>query len=693
VTNKFLNPNRLIYLFVIFNIVLGGFIVKDFGKSWDEDRYFEYGNTSAQFYSDIKYGFTAHEGSFGIANHQYYGPFYIMVANVFVDKLENLFADWDPSNYYHFFYFITFQVGVILLYYLCTRFMSDWASFVSALLFGTQPLLVGHAFINPKDIPFMVFFMLSIYLGIYMVEGFGAKGSEILNKLESLERPHFEVILLQDVFNDAKPYFTFRKRGVKVFWILWVFITTSYILSRFFLDAIVRKIISIAYNSDSSSVLGYIFSKLAEDADRLPLKWYLNRGSEILSDISSVLLVLSIFFFPLIISPLSQKLRRFKDIEYRLLIRRGLLNFVKTFFEGFKSFYSGINKGFLKEILKHFTNRAVLLAGIIFGITSSLRIIGPAAGVIITVYFFLKLKQKSIHPLISYSVIGSISAYLTWPFLWKSPVSRYLSAVRLMANYPWENDLLFKGEIFKADALPATYLPSLISIQLTESILLLALLGICLVLYQIRKKYHHRYLIILLWLFLPLIYTILFTPTMYDNFRQFLFLIPPLFVFGGIAIDSIKVSFFENSKALYILLIITLAYPGIYNAVKLHPYQYIYYNSFVGGVGNAFRRYELDYWAASLKENMDFVNRHAEKDAKIIVWGGPIWVAQGYAREDLTITSMKDIPSEAWSTYDYQIVLTRRNLDIRFKEMVLGPVIYQTARCNGILSKVVQVEK
>jgi hypothetical protein len=54
---------------------------------------------------------------------------------------------------------------------------------------------------------------------------------------------------------------------------------------------------------------------------------------------------------------------------------------------------------------------------------------------------------------------------------------------------------------------------------------------------------------------------------------------------------------------------------------------------------------------------------------------------------------MKDIPSEAWSEYDYQIVLTRRNLDIRFKEMVLGPEIYQTTRSNGILSKVVQVEK
>ncbi len=691
--NRFLKPNRLIYLFVIFNIILGGFIVKDFGKSWDEDRYFEYGTTSAQFYSDIKYGFAAHEGSFGIANHQYYGPFYIMVANVFVDKFENAFTHWDRSNYYHFFYFITFQVGVIVLYHLCTRFMSDWASFATALLFGTQPLLIGHSFINPKDIPFMVFFMISIYCGIYMVERFEAKGSAILNKVESPERSHFEEILLQDVFNDVKKLFTLPKREVKAFWIIWMFFIVGYILSHYFLDILVMDLISTAYNTGPSTLLGSIFSKLAEDASRLPLEFYLDRGSMILGYISSMLLALSIFFFPPIVYPLFPKLGRFKDIEYVFLIREGLLNIGNKFNKGFKSFFLGINKGFLKEILRHFTNRAVLLAGVFFGITSSLRIIGPAAGGIIALYFFLKLKRKSISPLISYSVIGLISAYLTWPFLWKSPVSRYLSAVRLMVNYPWTNDFLFKGEIFEASSLPATYLPSLISIQLTESIILLAILGIYLICYQIRKKHNHSYSIILLWFFPPLIYTMLFPPTMYDNFRQFLFLIPPLFIFGGIAIDSINLSLFKNSKVLYISMIIFLAFPGIYNSIKLHPYQYIYYNNFVGGVENAYRRYELDYWATSFKENMDFINQHAEKNAKIIVWGGPPWLAQGYAREDLTITSMKDIPSEKWSTYDYQIILPRGNMDIRFNDRVLGPVIYQTTRNNGILSKVVQIEK
>ena len=36
--------------------------------------------------------------------------------------------------------------------------------------------------------------------------------------------------------------------------------------------------------------------------------------------------------------------------------------------------------------------------------------------------------------------------------------------------------------------------------------------------------------------------------------------------------------------------------------VELHPYEYIYYNAFAGGVAGAAGRYDLDYWGLSLAE-------------------------------------------------------------------------------------------
>ena len=49
--------------------------------------------------------------------------------------------------------------------------------------------------------------------------------------------------------------------------------------------------------------------------------------------------------------------------------------------------------------------------------------------------------------------------------------------------------------------------------------------------------------------------------------------------------------------------------------VHLHPYQYIYYNSFVGGVHGAFHNYELDYWGTSYYEAAEYVNQVASPGA------------------------------------------------------------------------------
>lgn len=48
--------------------------------------------------------------------------------------------------------------------------MSEFAAFGTALLFNTQPLLLGHAFMNPKDVVFMSLLTASAVLGLWMVD-------------------------------------------------------------------------------------------------------------------------------------------------------------------------------------------------------------------------------------------------------------------------------------------------------------------------------------------------------------------------------------------------------------------------------------------------------------------------------------------------------------------------------------------
>ena len=101
--------------------------------------------------------------------------------------------------------------------------------------------------------------------------------------------------------------------------------------------------------------------------------------------------------------------------------------------------------------------------------------------------------------------------------------------------------------------------------------------------------------------------------------------------------------------------------PGILLGIRLHPYEYVYYNSLVGGTGGAYRNYEMDYWGISYKEITHYINLTAPQGSNILVFGPEQDVAL-YARPDLHVFIPAD---QAKAVYDYVAFLTRANLDER----------------------------
>jgi hypothetical protein len=90
-----------------------------------------------------------------------------LLAKPVVDALDWMSAI-PRADLWHLVNFITFQIGVALFFAVCLRWMGSWAAFGATLLFSTQPVLWGHGWINPKDIPFTVFFLGAIYTGWLM---------------------------------------------------------------------------------------------------------------------------------------------------------------------------------------------------------------------------------------------------------------------------------------------------------------------------------------------------------------------------------------------------------------------------------------------------------------------------------------------------------------------------------------------
>jgi hypothetical protein len=264
--------------------------------------------------------------------------------------------------------------------------------------------------------------------------------------------------------------------------------------------------------------------------------------------------------------------------------------------------------------------------------------------------------------------------YLTWPYLWTDPVGHLFGSLETMSAYPWKGQVLFNGVAYASTALPYSYLPALFGIQLTEAVWALSIAGLAA---SVVGRGAKRELIELtvLWFIIPLLGFIILHSVLYDNFRQIIFILPPVFWMAGAAFEKIK-----NTKWQIALMVLCLL-PGVVGIVRLHPYEYIYYNSFIGGMNGAQERFELDYWGTSYREAAEYVNKIAP--ANSVVWvEGPSHLFELYARDDLKVYS--DHEAERADHYDYVIATTRYNLDQT--SYTDAEIIYKIARGDAILT-------
>jgi hypothetical protein len=506
-----------ILLLLIVNIIVGLFTFRNYGLSWDEPLFYDYADALRYAYSPREW----FSGNFDLYNafgssgtdHANRGPAYIILARPFVSVVETFGA--DNASAWHLINFLTFQLGVYLLYRFSKRYMSETSALAAAALFAWQPLLWGHAFINPKDIPFMVFFIGSMAFGFEMVD-------------------HLE--------QEVKP----------------IRLATSILLASFFL-----------------------------------------------------------------------------------------------------------------------------------GVDTSIRVLGPLAGILVGMYALTKLKQISLWTLIkyfaAYAFLTILFALATWPYLWLSPIQKFIEVFGFMSGNPTELPVLFGGNIYIAGELPRRYLPVLLTLTLTEPVFPFFIIGLFLMLFR-KPTAGYRSLItdywilftILLWFFIPFAYVLLRKPPMYDGYRHFLFMLPPLFVFAGFAFERI----FDLLKLrwLQIVLVVVLLAPAIYRSIQLHPYEYAYYNSFIGGTSGAFRTYETEYWLTCYKEA---VEKFDQKDVNLFVKREP-YIAAYYAKN----VNIRDYRFEFGKigSGDYVLVNTRTNEDI--KTFHDAPVVLQISRNGAVFCEV-----
>ncbi|MBT3316064.1 MAG: hypothetical protein HN390_15775 [Anaerolineae bacterium] len=454
-----------IFILLAISLLAGIFTFQDYGMAWDEYLYYQYADSIGYAYSiservsgdfDINRAFEP-----SAWDHQNHGPAYLLIARGAVYTTQAL-TKIDKVAVWHLLNFVNFLIGVYFLYYLSLRWFRPSVAISLNLLYITQPVLWGHAFINPKDPPFATLFIAAIYFGFRMVDNLA----------------------------------------------------------------------------------------------------------------------------------LSQR--------------------------------------------KHSPWQGIIITGILIGLATNLRIIGPLIGFMLFLYALLKLKPKAIWWLIPTAIVAILTTYVTWPYLWDAPIAKFVEVLQTMANYPVSPKTLFYGNSYESFEVPLRYLPVLLGITLTEPVWLLFTFGIGIVFLRLfqRKLAWKDISIIFFWFFFMVAYVLIVRPAMYDNYRHFLFILPPIFIITGFAIEKI----FDWARPIWLQasIITSLVAFGIISIIQLHPYQYTYYNAFVGGTSGAEGTFETDYWLTCYKEALTEFGKFATEEETLIVYREAVNAAY-YAPENISV--------------------------------------------------------
>ncbi len=481
--------------------------------SWDEPLFYDYANA-------LGYAYSPHEwfsGNFNLENaygasgsdHANRGPAYILFARQPVYLFESL--GLDPASAWHLVNFLTFQLGVYLLYRLSKRWMKESAALAAAAFFAWQPLLWGHAFINPKDPPFLVLFLGAICFGFEMAD----------------------------------------------------------------------------------------------------------------------------------------------------------------------------------EIAQNTKRKKIFLAAFFLGVANSIRVLGPLAGLLVILYGLSKLTKSSViactKSLAIYTLITILVTFITWPYLWTDPVQRFIEAFGFMSENPTQLQVLFNGQLYRADELPRRYLPMLLGLSLTEPVWPLFIIGTIAALFQSRRERLISISLVLLWFIIPFAYVLFRKPPMYDGYRHFLFILPPIFIFSGFAFEKLFAWIkprWENLTLIFIIFV-----PALIGMIQLHPYEYTYYNSFIGGTGGAFRKLETEYWLTCYKEAIETYQTRDPGPATIYV-NREAYIAETYADSGITVLERRGAGEEI-KHGDLFLINTRANEDLKIYRD--APIVLEVGRAGATFCMLKQI--
>jgi hypothetical protein len=326
----------------------------------------------------------------------------------------------------------------------------------------------------------------------------------------------------------------------------------------------------------------------------------------------------------------------------------------------------------------------ILLIGGAIGATTSLRQVGFLLLPLYGFYRLYELKiwaEKKWVPTVireflevcGMFIVSLAVVFVSYPYLHADPINRFFELLAINKDFPWRSTVLFWGKDLLPEQRPWTYLP--VWLLITTPILFLGLVWI-----PLSKIIKDKGVFLIAFSFaLNFAMYIILNPVVYDGLRHFLYLVPHVTLLASLG----AVTLLTHKKWRGLILGLLVAHVLIigYHYITLHPYEYTYFNEAVGGLRGASKNFETDYWGASDKEAMiwldDYLAQRGIKQARIASCSKS--ASLGYYMPEHIDVNVKQREAE------YVVCYGRFNSLKKFEGEVLHEVQRQGVTLNTVL--------
>ncbi len=293
----------------------------------------------------------------------------------------------------------------------------------------------------------------------------------------------------------------------------------------------------------------------------------------------------------------------------------------------------------------------------------------------------LKILRRALVALLPAGAVAFALMAVFWPWAVLSP-GNLLRAMTTFSHFSFQLDTILDGVVMKNGEVPGHYLLSYLLVRLPE----LFLLGIAFALPAglralpiLSSREGRQSSLILLPVALaaafPVVYTLVAAPPLYNGIRHFTFVLPPLAVIAAAGFHSAwrHGAPWPRTRLAAAAGCLLLALTHVVSLARLHPYEYVFYNAFAGGVHGSVDRWEQDYWSSSLREAVGLLNAYVAAEGKphrrhtVAVCAESLqaaaWLAPG-----LDVT-------RDWRAADFFLSATHMNCDAAVKGKIVREVV------------------